>query len=119
MANPNIVATSLIYGKTDVLNVTTTETAITSNPSSSGKILKMNCLVLSNISESSDVDINVDLFRSSTAYRIASTIILPANSSMVVIGKENPIYLIEGDSIRVAAGAESAAQAICSYEEIA
>ena len=70
MANPNLAAAGNIYGKTDVLNVTTTATAITSNAASSGKVLKVNALVVSNVNGSSSVAVNVDLFRSSTAYQI-------------------------------------------------
>jgi hypothetical protein len=118
MANPNLNSISAVYGKTDVLDVTTTATAITSNAASSGKVMKVNMLVVSNIHGSAAVDINVDLFRGSTAYRLASTINVPADSSLVVIGKENQIYLMEGDSLRVTAGSASSAQAVCSYEEL-
>lgn len=118
MANPNLAAAGNIYGKTDVLNVTTTATAITSNAAASGKVIKVNSLVVSNITGSSPVAVNVDLFRNSTAYRVASTVYVPANASLVVIGKENPLYLMEGDSLRITAGTANAAQAVCSYEEL-
>ena len=118
MANPNIVQTASIYGRTDVLAVGTAATAITSNAGSSGKLLKINALVVSNVHGTNSVDVNVDLFRSSTAYRIASTVAVPADSSLIVISKDNPIYLNEGDSLRLTAGAASSAQAVCSYEEL-
>ena len=118
MANPNLAAAGNIYGRTDVLDVTTTATAITSNAAASGKVLKVNALLVSNINGSTPVDINVDLFRNSTAYRLASTINVPADATLVVIGKENPVYLMEGDSLRVTAGSANAAQAVCSYEEL-
>lgn len=118
MANPNLAAAGSIYGKTDVLNVSTTATEITSNAASSGKVLKVNTLVVSNTHGTASVDINVDLFRSSTAYRIASTVAVPSDASLVVISRENPIYLNEGDSLRVTAGTANAAQAVCSYEEL-
>lgn len=118
MANPNLNAISSVYGKTDVLDVTTTATAITSNAASSGKVLKVNSLVVSNINGSANVDVNVDLYRGTTAYRLASTVSVPADSSIVVVGKENTLYLMEGDSLRVTAGSNSNAQAVCSYEEL-
>jgi hypothetical protein len=118
MANPNIVATSMIYGKTDVLAVGTAATAITSNPGSSGKVLKINMLSVANVNGTSNVDVNVDLYRGSTAYHIAKTVSVPADSSLVVIGKENPMYLMEGDSLRLTAGSSGNAEAVCSYEEI-
>lgn len=118
MANPNLATAGSIFGRTDVLAVTTTATAITTNAASSGKVLKINALVVSNTNGTTSVDINVDLFRDATAYRLASTVAVPADASLVVISRENPIYLNEGDSLRVTAGAASSAQAVCSYEEL-
>ena len=118
MANPNIVATTLIYGRTDVLNVTSTPTAITSNPAGSSKVYKINTLTIANVAGGSPIDIDVDLYRSGTAYFIAKTVSIPDDSSLAVIAKENPIYLNEGDSLRITAGGSSQAVAVCSYEEI-
>lgn len=118
MANPNIVTTSSIYGKTDVLLVGTAATAITSNSAASGKVYKINSVIVSNVNGSSGVDISVDLHRSSVSYHFAKTLTVPADSTVVVVGKENPVYLLEGDSIRIVAGAAGNAEAICSYEEI-
>lgn len=118
MANPNIVATTIIRGKTDVCAVGTASTTLVSNPSSSGKVFKVNCLLVSNTDGSAGVDVNVSLYRDSVDYYIAKTVTVPADSSLVAIGKENPIYLNEGDSIRVVAQYADYAQAICSYEEI-
>lgn len=118
MANPNIVQTSSIYGKTDVLSAGTAATSITTNSAGSGKIYKINMLSVANTDGATLVDVNVDIFRSGVAYHIAKTISVPADSSLIVIGKENPLYLMEGDSLRVTAGAANKAQAVCSYEEI-
>ena len=118
MANPNIVTTSSIYGRTDVLAVTTSLAAITSNGSSSGKVYKINSLIVSNVNGASAVDVSVELRRSNTSYHLAKTLSIPADSTAIVVGKENPLYLLEGDSLRLVADASSAAEAICSYEEI-
>lgn len=118
MANPNIVNTTAIYGKTDVLSVSTTAVSITSNPASSGKVFKVNAVVLSNIDGSSPVDASVEIYRSSTSYFIAKTISIPADSSIVIVGRDNPIYLNEGDSLRAVASSNNKSQAVCSYEEI-
>lgn len=118
MANPNIAATASIYGRTDVLVVGTSPAAITSNASGSNAVYKINMLVVSNVNGSSNVDVNVDLYRSSTPYRIANTISVPADASIVIIGKDNPMYLLEGDSLRVTASSAGYAEAVCSYEEI-
>lgn len=117
MANPNIVAATSIYGVTDVLAVGTAATSITSNTAGSGKLFKINTLVVANTHGSSAVDVNVDLYRNSAAYYVAKTVSVPADSTIVVVGKDNPLYLVEGDSLRVTASSANA-HAICSYEEI-
>lgn len=118
MAAPNIVNVTNIIGHTDVLNVTTSAVAIVTNSAASGKVFKINSLIVSNIDGTNSADISVDIFRSSASYYLASTITVPADATLVVISKDNPIYLEEGDSIRCLASADGDLQAICSYEEI-
>lgn len=118
MAAPNIVGVTSIYGKTAVQAVSTTATSIVENASSSGKVIKINTLIIANIDGSSASDITVDLYRSSTAYKLASTISVPADTSLTPLDKSTSIYLEEGDSLRLTAGANSVLSAICSYEEI-
>lgn len=118
MANPNIVDVTTITGKTAVQSVGTSATAIVTNASSSGKVFKINSLVVSNIDGTSPADITVDLFRSSVAYKLASTVTVPADATLVVMSKDTSVYLEEGDSLRLTASAASDLQAVCSYEEI-
>jgi hypothetical protein len=119
MAAPNIVNVTTITGKTSVLLPTTVATSIANNIASSGEVFKINSLIIANINGTAVADATVDIFRSSTAYRIASTVTIPADASLVVISKENVIYLEEGDDLRITASANSYLSAVCSYEEIA
>ena len=118
MANPNIVNVTNIIGHTDVQSVGTSATAIVTNTAGSNKVFKVNSLIVANIDGTNAADITVDIFRSSVSYRIASTITVPADATLVVISKETAIYLEEGDSLRCLASAAGDLQAICSYEEI-
>ena len=116
MASPNIVGVVTITGKTAVQAVTTSATAIVTNSAASGKVLKVNALYVSNVDGASAADVNVDIFRSSTAYHIAKTVSVPADATLDIISKS--IYLEEGDTLRLTASANSDLEAICSYEEI-
>ena len=116
MAAPNIVNVTTITGKTAVQAVTTSATAIVSNSAASGKVSKINALYVSNIDGVNNASVTVDLFRSSVAYHIGRTIVVPADATLDVISK--PIYLEEGDSLRLATDADSDLEAVCSYEEI-
>lgn len=117
MAAPNIVNVTTITGKTSVLAVTTSATAIVTNSGSSGQVYKINALYVSNVDGTNNADLNVDLYRSSTAYHIAKTVNVPADATLDVISKS--IYLEEGDSLRLTASTNSDLEAVCSYEIIA
>ena len=116
MAAPNIVNVATITGKTAVQAVGTSATAIVTNSGGSGKVFKVNALYVSNVDGSAGADITVDLYRSSTAYPIASTISVPADATLDIVSKA--IYLEEGDSLRCTASASGDLVAVCSYEEI-
>lgn len=116
MAAPNIVNVATITGKTAVQAVGTSATAIVTNSGSSGKVFKVNALYVANIDGATAADITVDLYRSSTAYPIASTIQVPADATLDLMSKA--IYLEEGDSLRCTASASGDLVAVCSYEEI-
>ena len=116
MAAPNIVNVATITGKTAVQAVTTSATAIVSNSAASGKVFKVNALYVSNVDGTNNAEINVDIYRSSTAYHIGKTIVVPADATLDVISKA--VYLEEGDALRLTASANSDLEAVCSYEEI-
>jgi len=116
MTAPNVVSVATITGKTDVLAATTTATAITTAATS--KLLKINSVIIANIDGTNDADITLDLFRSSTAYKIVSTVTVPADATLVAISKDSAIYLEEGDALRATASVDGDLQVICSYEII-
>lgn len=119
MAAPNIVDVSSIYGKTVGGNLTTTLTTahLVCPPD---KVLKINNIITANIDGANAVNISVTFYDSSAAatYALASTIALPADSTLVVLAKDSSIYLEEGDEIRGGASSNSDAQIIISYEEL-
>jgi hypothetical protein len=116
MAAPNIVNVATITGKTAVQAVGTSATAIVTNSAASGKVFKVNALYVSNVDGTNNAEINVDIYRSSVAYHIGKTIVVPADATLDVISKA--IYLEEGDALRLTANAASDLEAVCSYEEI-
>ena len=118
MANPNIVNVTTIYGNTGVQSVTTSATAIVTNSAASGKVYKVNGLMVTNVDTANVATVTVDLYRSSTAYKMASNVSINANTTYTPIDKTLSLYLLEGDSIRVTANANSMLQAVCSWEEI-
>lgn len=119
MANPNIVNVTDIYGKVAGLAVTTGASAIVTNSSGSNKVYKINSLIVSNINGTTAADITVDVYKNqTTAFRIAFTVSVPADATLVVISKDTSIYLEENDSLRLTASSNSILEAVCSWEEI-
>jgi hypothetical protein len=117
MASPNIVNVSTVNGKLAVQAVGTSATAIVTNSAASGQVYKINILTVSNIDSNVGL-ITVDVFRSSTAYRISTNISVPVGTSYTPIDKSTVYYLEEGDSLRLTANATSRFEATCSYEVI-
>jgi Na+-translocating ferredoxin:NAD+ oxidoreductase RnfE subunit len=118
MANPNIVNVTSILGKTAVLAVTTTPTDIVSNGSGSNAVVKINNLLVSNVNGTVSGDITASLFRGGVQYKVAHTITVPADATLVVLEKGTAVYLEEGDSIRLTSSVDLVLQAVCSYEVI-
>lgn len=123
MANPNIVNVTSILGKTVTVNLTTTaSTLVVENAAASGKIFKINTLIVSNVNAVNPANITINLFSQDniggTGTQIASTIAVPANASLVVISKDNFLYLEEDRSIGATAAVANELKIVCSYEEI-
>lgn len=116
MAAPNIVNVATITGKTAVMAVTTTATALITNSAASGKVLKVDELLVTNINGTTNATVNVDIYRSTTAYRIAYLMTVPAGATLDIISRL--IYLEEGDALRLTASSNSYLEAVASYEEI-
>jgi hypothetical protein len=116
MAAPNIVNVATITAKTAVQAVSTTPTDIVTNSAASGTVVKLNVLNVANINGTAAATVTASVYRSSTEYKIAHVISVPAGASLVVLDKTSSIYLEEGDSLRLTASANSYLHAVCSYE---
>lgn len=119
MASPNVVNVTSIYGKTMGAALSTTVTTdILTCPSD--KVLKINSVIVSNVDGSSDATTTVYFYDSSatTRYALAYQITVPAKATLVVIGKDSPIYLEESDQIEGGASVASDLEIIVSYEEL-
>lgn len=123
MAAPNIVNVSTITGKTTYLTPSnTSENVLLANASGSGKVYKINSLIASNVDGTNAIAtsaaVNTAAAGSGTSYKVASTISVPANSSLILIDKNNTMYLEEDKSIVVTSGTASKITYTISYEEL-
>jgi hypothetical protein len=123
VAAPNIINVTTILGKTTYLTPADTNAAVLlANSASSGKVFKINSLVASNVDGTDPRDVTVAINTaaagSGTGYPIVSTVSVPADASLVVIDKDNAIYLEEDKSIVVTSGGADDITFTISYEEI-
>lgn len=136
MAAPNIVNVATITGVTTYFagistgvggDPTLTKTGLTtivSNPASSGKVLKINNISATCIGSTTGVSIyyhdNAVASSAISTVSIARTASVPMFSTLVVISKDNPIYLEENRVLTGIAqsGTGGRIDIICSYEDI-
>ena len=116
MATPNIINVATITPKVAVGAVTTSRADIVDVPAEN--CAKINSLIISNIdgTNAADVTVEVSTDNGSNYVKIASTISVPADSSLVVVGKDNGFYLDETDLLAVTASANSDLTYLVSYE---
>ena len=120
MSAPNLVNVSTITAKSVQANLgTTLTTEILANAGSSGKVFKVNNIIVANIDGSSAVNISVFITKSGgSPIAIASTISCPADATLVVVDKNTALYLEEGDNIEAGASVNSDATITINYEEV-
>jgi hypothetical protein len=123
MTAPNVVNVATITAKSALVALSSTaQTALVSNPASSGKVFKINMIQVANVDGTNACDVTVDMHSAAagggTAYSIVSTISVPADASLVALDKNTAIYLEEDRSITATAGTASDLEVIVSYEEI-
>jgi hypothetical protein len=130
MSNPNIAgATTTIYGVTDYLTPGgTTALVLLPNSATSNQVLKINQIVVANVTGSA-ANATVSLYTNGAvakgsapsggaAYPIISAVSVPANASLIAMDKTTAMYLMEGNSISVTSGTGSSLTFTISYELI-
>ena len=127
MANPNIVNVATINGGNGAWALTNTVTT-TLLTAAADVIVKINSLIVTNIHGTNAATVSIGIYglgnnvtgTSATGgladVRIASTMNVPADDSLVLIDK--PIYMMEGDILKGGASAASTLELFASFEVI-
>lgn len=123
MAAPNIVNVTAIYGENSLVALSTTSmTQLLSNAASSGKVYKVNSIIVANSQGSLTASVTVSIYNQAalggTAFPIAYTILIPADTSMILVDKSTGIYIKEDQSIGVQATSSNVLTVVASWEEI-
>ena len=116
MAAPNVVNVSSIIGKTQGGALATTlgdwVTCLTD------KLVKVNSIIVANVDGSAQADATIIFYDASatSSIHIAKAVTVPTKSTLVVLGKDAPIYLEEGDKIQAKASAAGDLEIVVSFE---
>lgn len=126
----NIVNVTNINGKTVGAPLTaaapTPAQTVLQNPGAPAaeKLIKVNSVYVANVDGSTAVDVTAYFYDASatpaaTSYRVANTISVPADATLVLIDKTAPLYLEQGDKLDfITSDATSGLEVVISYEEI-
>lgn len=122
MAAPNMLEPSTITGKLSSLALTTSAQTLVNNPAASGKLLRVVSVYVTNVDGTNAADLSLSYYPQDdiggTPVPIASTVSVAADTALIVVDKESPVYLEEDRSLGAFAGVASDLVAIASYEEI-
>ena len=123
MANPNIVSVNSIFGNTTGIALTTTlTTVLLANAAASGKVFKIESIMVANVDGTNAADVTIDWNTNAggtgTSFALAATISVPADATLNLVDKNSSFYLMENQSIIGGASADSDLECIISYEEI-
>jgi len=123
MAAPNIVGVTTVVGVTTFLSLANTSaTVLVNNPANSNYAYRINSIIVANDDGTNSADITVAIHNEDdgggTAFKIAHTVAVAADTTLVVLDRASSIYLEEDRSIVVTASAGNDLDVTCSYETI-
>ena len=123
MAAPNIVNVTLINANSNTQILTSNnEIGLLSNPASSGKVYKVNTILVANKDGANAIDVTCNLWSQASlggnSFPIAFTISVPADATLILTDKSTSFYLEENRSIGIKSGSANGLSVLCSWEEI-
>lgn len=114
MTAPNLATAASIVGKTAVLIPAPGPTAVVT--CASNHVYRIMSCAVSNVTGAAE-DVTIDLYRSSTAHRIAYQVTVPPKTTLMVLGRDAPVWLEESDALRGTSSTSSALEILVSYED--
>jgi hypothetical protein len=121
MAAPNIVGVTTVTGETTYVSCNGSNQVLVDNAANSNYVYRINSIIVANDHGTNAGNITVSITDTEagggTGYKLASTVSVAADSTLVVLDRASSIYLPENKSI-VVSGTADTLDVICSYESI-
>ena len=103
------------------VNAGNAHTTFLSNPANSGRVLRIISLMASNktaASVTASASYRSQAAGAGTSVSLVQGVSVPSGSTLIIVGRDAPLYLEEDRSITVAAGVSTSIDFISSYESI-
>ena len=121
MAAPNIVGVTTVTGETTYVSCNGSNQVLVDNAADSNYVYRINSIIVANDHGTNAGDITVSVHSAAngggTGYKLAHTVNVVADSTLVVLDRASSIYLPENKSI-VVNGTNNTLDVVCSYEKI-
>ena len=118
MAAPNLQSPISVTLKALVATLGTASTTVLANAASSGKAIKLSSVVVANNDTASAVAVTVQLSSGTVSFSICNAVSVPAKASLLVVSRDNPVYLTEDTTVKAFASAAAKLDVTGAYEEI-
>lgn len=115
MAAPNVINSTTVLGKRAYAVLTTSMANVIVNSATSGNLVKVSELSITNITNSV-ISTNVVVGRGSSLFFVAGTISIPATSILTIVSRDSAFYMEEGDYLQANASVANAAHLAISHE---
>lgn len=118
MVAPNLKSLTSITGKSASYAATATLSEALANALSTNKALKINSIRAANVDPLS-YTLDISFYNGTTHIYLCKDLQVGSNSSVIILSKDEYLYLEEGQSIHVKASVANKINLIFSYEELA
>lgn len=118
MAAPNLKSPTTITAKVAPYAVTASLASVLTNSAASGKAFRVHSIRAANVDGASSFDLDVSHYRGTTHTYLCKTVAVPADSTLIVLSREEVLYLEEGDALYAKASTASKIDLLVTYEEI-
>jgi hypothetical protein len=123
MANPNLASAANVFVNNALVRLdSTTETLVVANAGSSGKAYLIDSIIVANVDGANACDITINLYAAATntgtATKIVHTVTVPADASLIVVGKDQGLCLTEAQSIYAVASAGGDLHVVACWKEL-
>lgn len=123
MALPDLNNPTKVEAKNSEVSLTdTSATQLISNAASSGKSILVEAIYVANIETASPVSVTLRHHQgatdSGTGFELAPGVSVPPNATLILVSRDASVFLMEGESLYVTAGASNKLKVSCYYKEV-